>query len=78
VGLGPSNDVQYDNYHSDSQLSDTDRAALEYAKTQREEAEHRKWALTTVGKLAKWIAAAVGFGTLVADAGKRLWDAIGR
>jgi hypothetical protein len=68
--------VQHDNDREpDSQLSDTDRAALEYAKSQHIEAERRKWAISTIGKIAKWVAAVIGFGTVVADAAKRLLDA---
>lgn len=63
---------------NDSELSETDRIALDYAKAQHEESERRKWLVGKVGKAAKWIAAVVGFGTVVADAAKRLWEAVGR
>jgi hypothetical protein len=61
--------------NSDSQLSDSESAALEYAKQSYDQAQHRKWLWGIVGKGVKWIAAVIGFFMLVADAARSLWKA---
>ena len=49
---------------SESQFSDSDRAALDYARARHEEQKHRAWLWALVKGVSKWVAVVAG-GALV-------------
>jgi hypothetical protein len=55
--------------------TDSDRAALEHAREELREHNHRQWLWASLGRIAKWALAAVAGTTVVADAVLRLLSA---
>ncbi len=52
--------------------TDSDRAALEHAREELREHEHRQWLWSSLTRIAKWALAVVAGTTVVADAVLRL------
>jgi hypothetical protein len=52
--------------------TDSDRAALDHARAELKEQEHRTWLWASLGRITKWALAAVAGTTVVADAVLRI------
>lgn len=52
--------------------TDSDRAALDHAREELKEHEHRAWLWASLGRATKWLLATVAGTTVVADAVWRL------
>lgn len=53
-------------------FSESDRAALEHAREELQEAKHREWLWASLGRFSKWVLAVIAGVTVVADAVIRL------
>lgn len=53
-------------------FSESDRAALEHAREELQEAKHREWLWAWLGRVSKWVLAVIAGVTVVADAVIRL------
>lgn len=58
-----------------SGFTDSDLAALEFARKELQEQQHRAWLWASLGRIAKWGLAVIGGVTVVSDAAVRLWKA---
>jgi hypothetical protein len=52
--------------------TDSDREALDHARAELKEQEHRAWLWASLGRIAKWALAVVAGTTVVADAVLRI------
>ncbi len=59
-------------------FSESDRAALEHAREDLQEAQHRAWLWQSVGRFSKWTLAVIAGVTVVADALLRLFKSWGQ
>ena len=59
-----------------SQFSESDRAALDHAREQLQEHQHRAWLWASAGRIAKWVLAVIAGVTVVSDALIRIWKSI--
>ena len=60
------------------QFSESDRAALEHAREELQEAQHKAWLWQSLGRISKWTLAVIAGVTVVADALLRLFKAWGQ
>ena len=58
------------------EFSESDRAALEHARQELQEHEHRAWLWASMGRIAKWALAVIAGVTVITDAAVRLWKAL--
>lgn len=65
------------NKAEEPEISESDRAALEHARSDLEEHRHRAWLWGTLGRIAKWGLAVIAGVTVVADAALRIIKAMG-
>ena len=61
----------------EAEFSERDRQALDHARDELEEHEHRQWLWALLGRGAKWLLALIAGITVVADAVLRLIKAWG-
>jgi hypothetical protein len=57
----------------DSDFSESDRAALEHARQELQEHQHRAGVWSSLGRVSKWVLAAIAGVTVIADAVVRVW-----
>jgi len=57
-------------------FSESDRAALEHAREELQEHQHRAWLWASLGRVAKWALAVIAGMTVVTDAVVRLWKSL--
>jgi hypothetical protein len=60
----------------DSDFTESDRAALQHAREELQEHEHRAWLWASMGRIAKWTLAVIAGVTVLTDAAIRLWKSI--
>lgn len=53
--------------------TESDRAALDYAKAEMEERDHRKWLWSLFKRGSAWILGIVGFFSVTIEAMVKLW-----
>jgi hypothetical protein len=58
------------------EFTESDRAALEHAREELEEHQHRAWLWASLGRVAKWSLAVIAGVTVVTDAVIRLWKSL--
>ena len=65
------------NNKAEDPFSESDRAALEHAREDLKEYEHRTWLWQSLGRIAKWTLAVIAGITVVTDAALRLLKTMG-
>lgn len=59
------------------QFSESDRAALDHARADMEEHQHRAWLWGSIGRIVKWLLACIAFVVVVWDFVLRLMKSLG-
>ena len=65
------------NKAEEPEFSDSDKAALQHAREELQESQHRAWLWASLGRVSKWTLAVVAGVTVLADAIIRLIKAWG-
>lgn len=65
------------NKPGEPEFSESDRAALQHAREELQESQHRAWLWQSLGRVSKWTLAVIAGITVVADALIRLIKAWG-
>ena len=65
------------NKAEEPEFSESDRAALEHARGELQEAQHRAWLWQSIGRFSKWTLAVIAGVTVVVDSAIRIFKAWG-
>lgn len=61
------------NEQADDKRTESDRAALDYAKSELEESNHRRWLWSLFKRGSAWVLGIVGFFSVVTEGAVKLW-----